>query len=189
MKLEIKVDGFRKRYRNCFVSIKDMSIRKRITLICGPNGSGKSTLLKAMAGFISYEGQITGNYSYSYYSEVSSYPEDINILDFHNNLMRLSEKKVEYAVLYDNLSYLGLESKIEEEISNLSKGMKAKAGLLFCLSQSANVYLLDEPLSGLDRDSIKEVKKMIVESNKIFIITSHLQSELFNIAEEVIHLD
>jgi len=67
--------------------------------------------------------------------------------------------------------------------------MKAKAGLLFCLSQSANVYLLDEPLSGLDRDSIKEVKKMIVESNKIFIITSHLQSELFNIAEEVIHLD
>lgn len=189
MKLEIKIEDFKKKYHNCTIMIKNMCLRKRVTVICGPNGSGKSTLLKAIAGFIKYDGQITGNYIYSYYSELSNYPEDINILEFHNNLMRISDQNVKYEILYDNLSNLGLESKIEEEISSLSKGMKAKAGILFCLSSKADVYLLDEPLSGLDKESVKKVKKIINESKKTFIITSHLQSELFDIAEEVIHLD
>lgn len=189
MSLKIEIVGFNKQYRNCNVAIKNIIISKRITLIVGENGSGKSTLLKAMAGFIKYKGSIIGKYTYGYFSEVLMYPEDINVYEFQNSMQLINEDKLPYEILYNNLVELNLEDKIDENIKYLSKGMKTKLGLLNCLNQKADVYLLDEPLSGIDKKSIERVKELIKSSDKTFVIATHMKSELRSIAEEVINLD
>lgn len=189
MNLLIEINNFVKKYRNHDVIIKNIVISKRVTLIVGANGSGKSTLLKALAGFIKYKGVITKGYTYSYASETLCYPEDINVFQFHNSMQLINENPVSYEILYHHLVDLSLEDKIDEEIKHLSKGMKAKIGLLYCINQKADVFLLDEPLSGMDKESIKKVKKLIATSDKNFIIATHLKSELLDIASEVIYLD
>jgi len=182
----IQIKNFKKEYLNKVIHISNISIAKRVTIIIGENGSGKSTLFKGIANILKYDGEINHKLIISYMPENPHYPEDISIEVFLNELSYLERKNpIEYMGL---LNHFDLRSKLHDKISSLSKGMKAKLNLIQCLMRSVDLYVLDEPLSGLDKESVKKLVKYIETSSKRFLISSHLDTAFKKLDKEVISL-
>ncbi len=188
MKYLIRVTNFIKKYRNEEVIIKNFIINERITLLVGKNGSGKSTILRAIGNFIKYEGIIEVNGKVSYMSEFPSFPNDLTVNDFIYSLRNISKLEVDNKEVDNLLKLFKLERKRDELLLNLSKGMKAKVNLIQCLIEEADIYLLDEPISGLDKDGVKCLIKYINKSDKYYVISTHLIKDFNEIRSEVISL-
>ncbi len=182
---KIKIHFFTKQYKNHLVQVNDITIQKRLSLIHGKNGSGKSTLLKAIAGFITFEGDIHINGTTGYSSEMNVFPHYVKVLDFINAMASI-ERTRDIVLL---LQLLSLEEKVDEYIHHLSKGMKAKLRFLVMYMFEKDIYLLDEPFSGVDQESIQQMKHIMQTSSSRFLIASHLIEEFEDIAQEVIHID
>ncbi len=184
----IEINQFKKQYQHHLVIIRDLKINKRITLLVGKNGSGKSTLLKAIAHFISYEGTIKNNHKVCLMSETVTYPQDIDVITFLKHLNRISKVKSELKTIDNLLASFNLLIKKTELIRNLSKGMKVKINLLQCLMEKADIYLLDEPLSGLDKEGISQLITYIKTHQSNFIISTHTPNAFANLEEAIIKL-
>ena len=188
MKYLIKMLNFSKKYQNEVVSINDIFITNRITLLLGKNGSGKSTLLKAIGGLIKYEGSIDLIGKVSYMSEITSFPDDLTVSEFIYSLSNLSkasvhEKEIEY--LFNNFNMM---NKKNELLSSLSKGMKAKVNLIQVLIEQSDIYLLDEPINGLDKDGIVCLINYLAKSENAFIISTHIIDDFKKLKSEVIKI-
>ena len=188
MNMIIKVSDFIKQYKNHIVNIEDIAISGRVSLIVGINGSGKSTLLKAIGGIIKYCGNIDCNYKVCYMDEFFSFPSDINLFAFLKLLNSTSVSPKKEEDILQLLDYFKLIDKKDDDLKNLSKGMKAKVNIIQCLLEEADIYLLDEPLSGLDKEGVKLFKKYITKSKNYFLISTHLDNELSDLSDEVIYL-
>lgn len=184
----IEVINFSKQYRNHIVKIGDITITKRVNLLVGKNGSGKSTLLKAIANVIKYDGKIIYNKKTSFMSEKVVYPLDLDINNFLINLNNISSSPVNSEKINKLLCDFDLLDKKKEFLHNLSKGMKAKVNLVQCLMEQADIYLIDEPLSGLDTDGVKQLIKYVEKSSFSFLISTHLIDEYSSISEEIFYL-
>ena len=164
----------------------------------GPNGVGKTTLLKIMAG---YNKKTSGEYK-------------INGLDFtyenKDHITFISDKEIFYgwmkikdAVKYykdfftdfdeEKCLHLIKIMKLEanEKINVLSKGMKARLKVALAISRNAKLYLLDEPLGGLDpvsRKIILDTIKTLMNRDGILIITSHLVNDVADIIDHVLFI-
>ena len=164
----------------------------------GPNGVGKTTLLKIMAG---YNKKTSGEYK-------------INDLEFtyenKDHITFISDKEIFYgwmkikdAVQYykdfftdfDEEKCLRLikmmKLEADEKINVLSKGMKARLKVALAISRNAKLYLLDEPLGGLDpvsRKIILDTIKTLMNQNGILIITSHLVNDVADIIDHVLFI-
>ncbi len=182
----IEVNDFVKEYKNCEIRIEKLQIKDRVTLVIGENGSGKSTLFKGISNLINYQGEIIVNTKISYMSEFPKYPIDVTVNQFLTKLSNLQkDKSIDFLEL---LNYFDLINKIDENISRLSKGMKAKLNLIQCLMIPAELYILDEPLSGLDNDSIEKLIKYINKESKSFLISSHIENAFHSLEKQVIYL-
>lgn len=188
MKYLINVKDFTKRYKKEEVFIKSLVISKRVTLIVGENGAGKSTILRAIGGFIKYEGDIKVNGKISYMSEFSHFPVDLKVNEFINSLKHISSDTKSDEELKDLFKLFNLEDKLDLLLSSLSKGMKAKLNLIQCLMENKDIYILDEPISGLDKDGVKSLIKYIKKSLGNYIISTHLLDDFKDISNEVIYL-
>lgn len=188
MNMKIEIYDFSKQYKNHIVNIDDIVINGRVSLIVGQNGSGKSTLLKAIGGIIKYGGNIECKDKVCYMDEFFSYPSDIKLFDFLKllNSTSISPKKEED--ISKLLDYFNLTDKQDDDIQSLSKGMKAKVNIIQCLLEKADIYLLDEPLSGLDKEGVELFKNYILKSKNNFVISTHLNDELEDLSDEVIYL-
>ena len=164
----------------------------------GPNGVGKTTLLKIMAG---YNKKTSGEYK-------------INGLDFtyenKDHITFISDKEIFYgwmkikdAVKYykdfftdfDEEKCLRLikmmKLEADDKINVLSKGMKARLKVALAISRDAKLYLLDEPLGGLDpvsRKIILDTIRTLMNQNGILIITSHLVNDVADIIDHVLFI-
>ncbi len=188
MKYQIKVSKFRKKYKNKEVVIKDILITKRITLLLGKNGSGKSTLLKAIGGLIKYEGSISVIGKVAYMSEFNSFPHDLKLIDFINSLNSVSKHSISDIEIKKLFKMFNLYSKKDELLSSLSKGMKAKVNLVQILIDKSDIYLLDEPINGLDKEGVKCLIDYLEKSDKCFVISTHLVDDFKNLKSEIIAL-
>lgn len=176
----IKVTNFQKEYKDITVTVNDLTITKRISIIIGDNGSGKSTLLKAIASLIKYKGTIESSSTYSYMPEHPHFPLDVSVIEFFNCHQLIHQYN--QSDLLDLIFLFNIEKKLESKLNTLSKGMKMKVNLIASLTVSSDVYLLDEPFSGLDTDSVEKLIEYIIKSDDQFIITSH-QSSIYNTLE------
>ncbi len=184
----IKVSNFIKKYKTEEVIIKDLVIANGITLLIGKNGSGKSTLLKAIAGFIKYEGNIQLNGKTAYMSEFTSFPTDLTVYEFINSLNKVSKNKITEKEIKNLLILFNLSNKTYELLSSLSKGMKAKVNLVQVLMEKSDIYLLDEPINGLDKDGVKCLLNYLDKSDKNFVISTHLLDDFKSLKSEVVNL-
>ncbi len=188
MNSKIEVRDFQKNYRNQQVIIADLVIKKRVNLLIGKNGSGKSTLLKSIANLITYEGTISTNKRICYMSESVSYPNDISLDDFLHNLMQISRNESSEKEIANLLKIFHLDDKVNQILNTYSKGMKAKVNIVQCLMEKADIYLLDEPFSGLDKEGVACLIDYIKKSPKSFLISTHLNNDFKEISDEVFYL-
>ena len=164
----------------------------------GPNGVGKTTLLKIMAG---YNKKTSGEYLID--DQEFTYKDKNNITFISDKEIFYGWMKVRDAVLYYKdffedfdegkceklLNLMKLE--MEEKINILSKGMKARLKVALAISRNAKIYLLDEPLGGLDpvsRKIIMDSIKTLMNKDGILIITSHFINDVSDMIDHVLFI-
>ena len=166
--------------------------------ILGPNGSGKTTIIKILAGILrSTRGEvlIDGKTPGTYTKSIVSYLPDRNFLyewmkiseaiDFYKDFYEdFDENKA-----YDLLDFMKLDK--DAKVDSLSKGMKEKLNLTLVLSRKAKVYILDEPIAGVDpiaRDQILDAIIKNYNEDSTMLITTHLVRDIEAVFDEVIFL-
>lgn len=171
----------------------------KIVGLLGPNGSGKTTFIKIAAGLLTPTfGDIVigGNFVGTETKKIVSYLPDHNFLtpwmsvegmikyfeDFYEDFSR---ERAE--TMLDNLS-INRKAKIK----TLSKGTQEKVALILVMSRKAELYLLDEPIAGVDpatRDYILRTILSNYDSNATIIISTHLISDVEQILSDVIFIN
>ena len=150
-------------------------------LLTGLNGSGKSTLIKLVLNFIHPDG---GKIIRAKNLKLAFLPERINIPYLANTLDYI---KAIYECNNDFIDYKFLESlnsPLNRSIAKLSKGNRQKVAIFATLLNNKDLIILDEPLNGLDNETIKIVKAKITElynKGTSFLVSTHLKNTFKNL--------
>lgn len=170
----------------------------RIVGILGPNGSGKSTLIKMMAGVLKpTSGQIT----------INGYPVGVNTKKivsylpertYLNPSMKVKEAVDYFADFYEDFSKQKALDMLEkfgineqDKIKSLSKGTREKVQIVLVMSREAKLYLLDEPMGGVDPAARDYILRTIISNyneDATVVITTHLISDIENVLDEVVFI-
>ena len=184
-----------------FFALSDLNLslgRGQIVGLLGPNGSGKTPLIKLINGLlVPTEGHImiNGLAPCPDTKKIISYLPDQDCLDSH---MRVSEVLSYYHDFYDNfnakrasamLDALGIDRR--SRLQTLSKGTKEKVQLILVMSRDADLYILDEPIGGVDPAAREYILQTILANyneNATLLISTHLISDIENILDHVLFL-
>ncbi len=172
--------------------------RGKIIGLLGPNGSGKTTLIKIMngllrptAGEIFIGGARPGietKYRISYLPERTYLHASMKVLEMVQYFQDFyPDFRIERA--FDMLHRLQIPPN--ERLKNLSKGTKEKVQLILVMSRDADLYVLDEPIAGVDPASRDYILHTIVSNynrNASVLLSTHLISDVESILDEVIFI-
>lgn len=173
--------------------------RGQIVGLLGPNGSGKSTLIKLAnglltptAGDVTIEGDLPGVITHR---KVSYLPER----SYLSNWMTVNELMNFFESFYDNFSREKAEDMLHRlniepgaVIKTMSKGTKEKVQLIMVMSREADLYLLDEPIGGVDpaaRDYILDTILTNYSENSTVVISTHLIADIERTLDDVLFLN
>ena len=200
MKL-LEINNLNKSFDNKEI-LKDINLSiqsGKIIGLLGKNGVGKTTLIKLIndlltptSGEILIKGQKIGVET----KKVISYLPERTYL---NKQMKVSEVISYFEDFYDNFDskkakklLKDLDLDINQKLAKMSKGMQEKVQLVLVMSRNADLYVLDEPLGGVDpatRDYILDTILSNFNENASVIISTHLISDIEKILDEVIFID
>ena len=146
-------------------------------MVSGDNGNGKTTLIQLILGFIHPDtGTIeTKKLKIGYLAEKAMLPLFVKVLPYLETLAKIKKTSLDQSLL------LNFNIPIFKSIHELSKGNKQKLAIVSTFIGDPDLIILDEPLSGLDRDSTKTLKTLIIEKKErgmSFLISTH-KPELF----------
>ena len=191
----LSVKHLGKTYRNSSVkAIDDINLEIEngdIFGFIGPNGAGKSTTIKCIVGIHGYdEGEIVFNglnlkdNPLLFKSKLAYVPDNPDVyefmtgiayLDFIANIFKVGDEKNQ--LIHKYASMFGIEGALANPIKTYSHGMKQKITIMAALVHNPKVWILDEPLTGLDPSSIFQVKECMrlhAEAGNIVFFSSHL---------------
>ena len=189
-----------KKYGSFFaLSNLNLSIeRGQIVGLLGPNGSGKTTLIKLANGLlVPTDGHImvNGLEPGTVTKKIVSYLPDRSFFSEH---MKVREILSYYSDFYKNFSTERalkmldtLEIDRNTRISALSKGTKEKVQLVLVMSRDADLYILDEPIGGVDPAARAYILQTILTNyneNATVLLSTHLISDIENVLDRVIFL-
>lgn len=172
--------------------------RGKIIGLLGPNGSGKTTLIKLINGLlVANEGEVTvdGNKPGAETKSIVSYlPERT----YFQNSMKVKELIEFFSDFYQDFRkerarqmLANLNISEDARLKTLSKGTKEKVQLIMVMSRDAQLYILDEPIAGVDPAARDYILKTIISNyneNATVIISTHLISDIEKILDEVIFI-
>lgn len=186
---------FKKRALNDF----NIEVKKgRILGLLGPNGSGKSTFMKIAAGILkksSGEVLIDNQKPSVYTRSIVSYLPDVNYL---YKWMKIKDAVEFFKDFYDDfdfnkamelLDFMNLDK--DSKVTSLSKGMLEKLQLTLVLSRKAKLYMLDEPLGGVDPTAREKILDTIVNNfseESSMVITTHLVNDIERLFDDVVFI-
>ncbi len=198
--LLIRAEGLTKAYGSK-VALQDVNLsvgRGRIIGLLGPNGSGKTTLIKLLCGLLQptvgtlfVDGEPIGTHSKSV---ISYLPDRMYFADW----MKATDLFDLFADFYEDFdraramhmcAALGVNPG--NKIKTMSKGTKEKVQLVMVMSRKAQLYLLDEPIAGVDpaaRDFILSTILTNYNEEGTVLISTHLISDIEKVLDEVIFL-
>ena len=183
-------------------ALKDINLKfeeGKIYGILGPNGSGKTTLMKIIAdlhkqsaGEIMICGEKPSHKTRAY---VAYMPTE----NFVYGWMRVKDALSFYKDMYEDFDLTRatellkfMELDLNQKVASLSTGQRARLKITLVISRRARVYMLDEPLNGLDPISRTKIKECIIDqfnAEGVMLISTHLVNEIEQILDEVIFLD
>ena len=206
-KTKIEFVGFSKKYHsNSFYSVKDVNLEVnegKIFGFLGPNGAGKSTCIKSLVGIqpptegelyicghdVIHESTLCKKLigyvpdHYALYERLTAKEYISYIADIYGvSVKDRNERMEKYAKMFD------LEEAFNQQIQTYSHGMKQKVSLIASLIHDPKVWILDEPLSGLDPQSIYKVKmcmKERAEQGNIVFFSSHVIDVVEKLCDEI----
>ncbi len=195
-------------YKNVNKSFGDKQVLKDINLkiesskivgLLGKNGSGKSTLFKLANDLLtlsSGEILVDGKPISPETKSVISYLPERTYLD---SSMKVSDAINVFETFYNDFDkskaeqlLIDLQLDKDMRLSKMSKGMKEKVQLVLVMSRNAKIYILDEPLGGVDpasRDYILQTILINFNKNATLFISTHMISDIEKILDEVVFID
>lgn len=196
----LQCTGLQKRYGSKLAldSVTFSLERGRIIGLLGPNGSGKTTLIKLANGLLTptggellIDGKIPGPDTHA---SVSYLPERSYLSDWMNanDLLQFFDdfyEDFDIDKAADMLTRLGVQPNAP--LRSMSKGTKEKIQLVVVMSRQADLYLLDEPIGGVDpaaRDYILNTILSNYNENSTILISTHLIADIEKVLDEVIFL-
>ena len=196
----LKITNVTKKYHH-FKALNNVSMTLesgKIIGLLGPNGSGKTTLIKIINGLLKdYEGEVLvdGKNVGLDSRKIISYLPDEN---YFQDWMYIKDVLSIFSDLYEdfdkeNCLTLMNRFKLDKgmKIKEMSKGMKEKFQLSLVMSRKAKLYILDEPIAGVDpaaREVILDVILNNYEEDALVLISTHLISDLETIFDDVVFL-
>lgn len=170
----------------------------RIVGLLGPNGSGKTTLIKLAAGLltptsgtVTVDGNTPGPETkkiVSYLPEKTYMTEWMKVGAFIDYFADFYED-FDRAKAYDMLSALNIDTS--RTLKTLSKGTKEKVQLILVMSRKSKLYLLDEPIAGVDPAARDYILNTIIKNyseDATVIISTHLIYDIENVLDDIIFL-
>jgi Cu-processing system ATP-binding protein len=169
--------------------------------LIGPNGSGKTTLIKSIlglvvptAGNIQVEGKnILNDWRYrdkiGYMPQIGRYPENMRVGQLFEMMKHIRKDKPK--VDEELMDAFKLFKIYDKRMHALSGGTRQKVSAALAFLFHAPILILDEPTAGLDPVSVEILKEKIIREKrmgKLLIITSHILSDLDEIATEVVYM-
>jgi ABC-2 type transport system ATP-binding protein len=201
----IVVDHVTKRYKEGTV-LKDVTVsfeQGKIHGIIGKNGSGKSMLFKTICGFVRPdEGKVTVNGQVV--GKDVDFPDDLGVIieapgflpyysGFKNLKLladlrgRIGNRDIEQA-----MTLVGLDYRSKKSVRKYSMGMKQRLGIAQAVMENPSILILDEPMNGLDRQGIadvREILKKLRSQGKTILITSHNHEDIEQLCDTVCEMD
>ncbi len=204
----IKVTGLTKRF-NELTAVNDLSFTVKegdVYGFLGQNGAGKSTTIRMLltlitptSGDIELFGlKLKGN-KHEILQQVGAViekPDVYKYLTAYENLRlfgKLSGRKISHQQLMDQLDMVGLAERAKSKVKTFSQGMKQRLGIAISLVHDPRLIILDEPTNGLDPQGIADIRNLILrlskEMKKTVLVSSHLLSEIEQVASRLIIID
>ncbi len=199
--------------RNVFKNYGDKQVLKGINIdiysgqvigYIGPNGAGKSTTVKILCGLINdYDGDVSikginlktepqkakGLVGYVPESaELYDVLTPMEFLSFMANLYSMNENAARERII-KMMSAFGMEANINQRMDTFSKGMKQKVLITSGLLHNPDIIILDEPLSGLDANSviiIKELISKLAKEGKTIFYCSHMMDVVEKVSDRIV---
>mgnify|MGYP001138860306 FL=1 len=171
----------------------------RIVGLLGPNGSGKTTLIKLANGLLTptagsilvcgTEPGVESHAQVSYLPERTAIPTWMSteqLVDFYQDFYQDFRKEAAEAMLH----HLGIQPR--QRIKQMSKGTREKVQLIMVMSRAAKLYLLDEPIGGVDPATRDYILSTIIGNynpEAAVIISTHLIADVEKVLDEVIFIN
>ncbi len=170
----------------------------------GPNGAGKSTTVKILCGLISdYEGQVfvkglnlkdnalAVKSTIGYIPELAELYDVLTPVEFLTLMAELYnlDKHIALERMGKMLAAFGLQSNMNDRMDTFSKGMKQKVLITSGLLHNPDIIILDEPLSGLDANSviiIKELISKLAKEGKTIFYCSHMMDVVEKVSDRIV---
>lgn len=202
----LSIEGLRMRYAGRYVlNGIDLEVnRGEMIGYIGPNGAGKSTTVKIMLGLVQgFSGKVRifgqdiedGNVEYKrrigYVPEVADLYEQLTpaeYLTFTGELYGIQYEEADYKAKR-LMDCFGLEKSYHSRISSFSKGMRQKVLLISALLHDPALLFLDEPLSGLDANSVmvfKEIMAQLSAKGTTIFYSSHIMDVVEKISSRIV---
>ena len=203
--IAIRVEGVYKRFGTDTV-LKDVSRsfeRGRIHGIVGNNGSGKTVLMKCICGFlIPTEGEVIVNGKQV--GKDVDFPHDMGLIietpGFLPNVTGLKNleilaslnKKIGLEEIAAAIRRVGLDPLMKKPVGKYSLGMRQRLGIAQAIMENPSLLILDEPLNGLDKHGVREMRQLIKglkEQGKTILLASHNQGDIDELCDTVCEMD
>lgn len=197
----VEIQGLVKAYdaRNIAVNNLTFTIpRGKIIGLLGPNGSGKTTLIKMMNGLLTpTQGsiRINGMQPGPETKAIISYLPERTYLDNGSTVQSIVEFFADFYAdfskekAFDMLGSLNIDPKAK--LKTLSKGTKEKVQLILVMSRQAQLYILDEPIAGVDPAARDYILRTIINNYNpegTILLSTHLITDIENVLDEVLFL-
>ena len=170
----------------------------KIVGLLGPNGSGKSTMIKLMNGLLQPDKgsiEINGMKPSKETKKIVSYLPERTYL---NDWMKVKDILKFFQDFYEDFDLQKANEMIEalkidknEKLKTMSKGTKEKVQLILVMSRRADLYILDEPIGGVDPAARSYILKTILTNyneDSTLLIATHLISEIENICDDILFI-
>ena len=177
--------------------------RGKIHGIIGRNGSGKTMLMKCICGFIRpTEGEIT--VAGKRIGIDCDFPESVGVIietpEFipyytgFKNLKLLADirRKISDEDIRRSIELVGLDPKLKKSVKKYSLGMRQRLGLAQAIMEDPDLLILDEPMNGLDKDGVGEMRKHLLDlkaQGKTILIASHSAEDIDVLCDGVVEMD
>ena len=198
----VEISHLTKVYGNSTLAVNNMNLvlpRGRIIGLLGPNGSGKSTLIKMINGLLTptdghvlINGELPGPDTKAVISYLPERTYLLSGMKVDDIIRFFADFYADFSVdrAYTMLNSLGIPP--HAQLKTLSKGTKEKVQLILVMSRDAEIYVLDEPLGGVDpatRDYILDTILSNFKEGSTVIISTHLIDDIERILDEVVFID
>ena len=181
------------------IAVRDISLsigEGRVCALLGPNGSGKTTWMKMVSGLIAPNAGTITFFGQPIGKETKKHIEYMSTEPFFYSYMTAKDVGKYYKDFFEDFDmekYVNLVERLglrmQDKAKTLSSGLAAKLKLAATLARRASLYLLDEPLNGIDiiaREQIIEAVMEVADKNATIVMSSHLVDELEKFIDDAV---